>query len=147
MGLFSGTGARPIFEGVDSIIGQKARIKGELTTSGSVNINGEFEGKIKAEGEVIVSPGGKITGEIHGGGVVVSGLVEGNIFARDTLEIAKSGRVHGDLIGGKIVIQEGSSYQGRVKVNQGITNHDESKPELPEISSVEETPIETLEKL
>ncbi len=141
MGLFSGSGARPIFEGVDSIIGQKAKIKGELLTSGSVNINGELEGKIKAEGEVIVSSGGKITGEVHGGGVVVSGLVEGNIVARDTLEITKSGRVHGDLIGGKIVIQEGSSYHGRVKVSQENNNfHDEPQPGPAEAPASPETP-------
>jgi cytoskeletal protein CcmA (bactofilin family) len=122
MGLFdslSGGKKLAILQGVDSVVGENARFKGELVSSGSVNINGEFEGKIRAEGEVIVSPGGKVSGEIHGGSVVVSGRVDGNITSRETLEVSKSGRVHGDLIGGRIVIEEGSTYHGRVKVESG----------------------------
>jgi cytoskeletal protein CcmA (bactofilin family) len=106
----------PILEGVDSVVGKQARFKGELVSSGSININGELEGTVAGEGEVIISPGGKVIGEVLGGTVVVSGRVDGNITAKATLEITKSGRVHGDLAGGKIIIEEGSYYQGRVKV-------------------------------
>lgn len=119
MGLidnFLGGKHLPILEGIDSVVGKQARFKGELVSSGSINVNGELEGKVAGEGEVIVSPGGKVVGEVHGGTVIVSGRVDGNITAKDTLEITKSGRVHGDLTGGKIVIEEGSYYQGRVKV-------------------------------
>lgn len=116
----------PILSGVDSVIGESAKFKGELITKGSVNVSGEFDGKVKAEGEVIVSPTGKVVGEIQAGSVVVSGRVDGNITAQNNLEIAKSGRVHGDITGGKIIIDEGSSYQGRVKVC--------SKEEVEEVS-------------
>lgn len=106
-----------IQEGMDSLIGQKAKFRGELTTKGSINISGDFEGSIRAEGEVVISGGGKITGEVFGGNVVVSGLVQGDITASQVLEITRSGRVHGDLTGGRIIIEEGSSYQGKVKVS------------------------------
>ena len=132
MGVFNnllGGKRLPIFEGVDSIIGENARFKGELVSSGSVHVNGEFEGKIKADGEVIVSPGGKVMGEVHGGSVVISGRVDGNISARENLEVTKTGRIHGDLIGGKIVIEEGSSYHGRVKVESGLVEEEEETTE------------------
>lgn len=119
MGIFDKGSKLGIQPGVDSIIGENAKLKGELVSSGSVNVNGEFEGKIEAAGEVIVSPAGKVTGEVHGGAVVVSGKVDGNITAKEMLEIAKSGRVHGDLCGGRIVIEEGATYHGRVKVESG----------------------------
>ena len=115
-----GSGKRQhLFGGVDTVLGEHARFKGELASTGSVNISGEFEGKVKSEGEIIVSETGKVIGEVLGGTVVVSGRVDGNIFAKDTLEIAKSGRVHGDLTGGRIIIEEGSIYHGRVKVESG----------------------------
>lgn len=116
--------------GVDSVIGENARFRGELNSSGSVNVNGEFEGKIQSEGEIIVSPGGKVIGEIHGGSVIVSGRVDGNITARQTLEVSKNGRVHGDLTGGKIVIDEGSTYHGRVKV-ESVPAEEEKVAEAP----------------
>ena len=118
----------PILEGFDSIVGANAKVKGELATTGSVNVSGEFEGKIKADGEVVITSGGKVTGEVHGGSVVISGRVDGNIKAKDNLEVTKTGRVHGDLIGGKIIIEEGSSYHGRVKVEPGSAEDFDTAP-------------------
>ena len=119
----------PIFEGLDSLVGENARFKGELVTSGSVNVNGEFEGKIRADGEVIVTPSGKVVGEVHGRSVVISGRIDGNIIARENLEVTRTGRIHGDLTGGKIIIEEGSSYHGRVKVESGSAEEEEETPE------------------
>lgn len=120
---------------VDTIIGNKAKIKGEISSSGGVSINGEFEGKIQVSGELILSPGSKVTGEIRGGHVIVSGKVEGNIVADHVLEIAKTGRVNGDLVGGKIVIEEGASYSGRVRVVGK-----EEEIEIVEVETTKEEP-------
>lgn len=117
MGLFSGENKEVIHGAVDSVIGEKAKLKGELSTSGAVSINGEFEGKLAAGGEVIISRGSKVVGDVEGGSVIVSGRVDGNISAAQNLEITKTGKVNGDLSGGKILIEEGSSYHGRVSVN------------------------------
>ena len=49
MGMFnSGKGLSSMREGIGSVIGENAKFKGEFTTAGSVNIDGEFEGIIKA---------------------------------------------------------------------------------------------------
>jgi cytoskeletal protein CcmA (bactofilin family) len=120
MGMFSTAKRSPILGGgMDSIIGENARLKGELISKGSVNVAGEFEGAVRADGEVIISTSGKVVGELHGGTVSVSGRVDGNIFAKETLEVCKTGRVHGDLSGGRIIIEEGATYHGRVKVESG----------------------------
>lgn len=133
---------------MDSIIGEKAKFKGEVSTSGSISINGEFEGRVDSAGEIIIARGSKIRGDVRGASVIVSGSVDGNITATHNLEIAKSGRVHGDLTGGKIVIEEGSSYQGRVKVEGESTEHgtqntehrSETEEKEPETKEEEEDP-------
>lgn len=142
--LFSGK-KLPLLEGFDSIVGQQARFKGELHSKGSINVNGEYEGKLFADGEVVVSPSGKVVGEIHGGTVIVSGRVDGNINAKETLEVTKNGRIHGDLVGGRIIIEEGSYYHGRVKVespaNSAVEERVEPIPALPdEVSQPESFP-------
>ena len=119
MGMFNNVGGKSLAamrEGIGSVIGENAKFKGEFTTAGSVNIDGEFEGSIKAGREIVVSPAGKVTGEVEGSSIIISGRVDGNIRARETLEIAKTGQVNGDLSGARIVIEEGSSYHGRVTV-------------------------------
>lgn len=140
MGFFS-LEKKPVGEGAfETIIGEKARFKGELSSPGSVSISGGFEGKISVEGDLIIAPGSKIAGEVRGGTVVVSGRVDGNITALHTLEITRSGRVHGDLTGGKIVIEEGSSYRGKVKVETGREEElvEEEKEEVKVIKAIEE---------
>jgi len=120
MAMFSKDKRSPILGGgLDSIIGENARLKGELISKGSINVAGEFEGTIKVDGEVIISPSGKVVGELHGLTVSVSGRVDGNIYAKETLEICKTGRVNGDMSGGRIIIEEGAAYHGRVKVESG----------------------------
>lgn len=121
----------PIFEGMDSVVGQSAKFRGELVSKGPVSINGEFEGKVLVEGEIIVSSSGKVIGEIHGANVVVSGRVDGNITAKETLEISRTGKVHGDIVGAKVVIEEGASYHGRVKVVSGATDENVESPPAP----------------
>lgn len=116
---------KPVDQGAfDSIIGEKAKFKGELKTSGAVRINGEFEGKLSADGEVIISRGSKIVGDVQGGKVVVSGWVDGNIVSSHSLEITKSGKVHGDLTGGCIVVEEGAAYHGKVKIGKKAEKED-----------------------
>jgi cytoskeletal protein CcmA (bactofilin family) len=118
MGFFNLESKRdnPYMGSVDSIVGEKAKFKGEISTTGSISLNGEFEGRVDSTSEVIIARGSKMRGDVYGASVIVSGTVDGNITATQTLEIAKTGRVHGDLTGGRIIIEEGSSYQGRVKV-------------------------------
>ena len=138
MGVF-GKEKKDIGHGaVDSIIGEKAKLKGELFSSGAVSVNGEFEGKISSEGEVIIARGSKIIGNVHGGNVIVSGRVDGNISASQTLEITKSGKVHGDLTGGRIIIEEGSSYRGRVRVEAGAKEEEDYAAVEEEAESVAE---------
>ncbi len=117
--MFGGEKKSVIHGAVDSVIGEKAKFKGELVTSGAVSVNGEFEGKLSSEGEIIIGRSSKIIGDVSGVHVIVSGKVNGNIIASQSLEITKTGRVNGDLTGGRISIEEGSSYRGRVRVETG----------------------------
>ncbi|MEA3493966.1 MAG: polymer-forming cytoskeletal protein [Candidatus Margulisiibacteriota bacterium] len=125
MGMFGGEKKSVIHGAVDSVIGERAKFKGELVTPGAVSVNGGFEGKLSSEGEVIIGRGSKILGDVEGSHVVVSGKVNGNITALQSLEITKSGRVNGDLTGGRISIEEGSSYRGRVRVETGKSEIEE----------------------
>lgn len=123
MGIFEtivSSGKKAVMaQGLDTILGNEAKFQGEVFSAGSLSIGGQFEGKINAVGEVLVLDGGRVTGEINGGKVIVAGRVDGNINAKEILEVKATGRIHGDLTGGKIVIDEGSFYQGRVRVEGG----------------------------
>jgi len=103
-------------EAINSIVGEGASFKGEISSLGSVHVAGEVAGGVKAEGDVFVVDKGKVAGDINGAKVVVSGKVEGNIIALKGLEILKTGKVNGQIACDKLLIEEGSIYQGKVNV-------------------------------
>ncbi|MFC1540780.1 polymer-forming cytoskeletal protein [Candidatus Margulisiibacteriota bacterium] len=136
MGIFKGENKERDHGAVDSIIGAKAKFKGEVISSGAISVNGEFEGKLFADGEVIISKGSRVTGDVRAGSVVVSGKVNGNIAASQSLDITKSGKVHGDLVGGRIMIEDGASYRGKVSVEAQAVEEEEIVEEEDEVEIV-----------
>ncbi len=116
MGLFSGK-RKPIDYGViNSVIGPDAQVKGEIVTKGAIRVDGDFEGKLNAKGDVFVGDRSKIVGNLVGARIVVSGEVNGNIIAADGLEITRTGKVYGDITGDKLLIDEGAVYKGKVSM-------------------------------
>lgn len=101
---------------ISSIIGRDAEVKGEINSKGTVRIDGTFEGKVTAKGDVFIGEQSKMSGNIIGGRVVVSGEVNGNIIAADGLEVSRTGRVYGDITGDKLIIDEGAVYKGKVNM-------------------------------
>ncbi len=115
MGLFGKR--KPIDYGViNSVVGHDAQVKGEINTKGAVRIDGEFEGKISAKGDIFVGEGSKVVGNLVGERIIVSGEINGNIIASNGLEITKTGRVYGDITGDRLVVDEGAIYKGKVNM-------------------------------
>jgi cytoskeletal protein CcmA (bactofilin family) len=101
---------------INSVVGRDAQVKGEINSKGAVRIDGEFEGKISAKGDIFVGEGSGVVGNLVGARIVVSGEVNGNIIASNGLEITRTGRVYGDIAGDKLVIDEGAIYKGKVNM-------------------------------
>jgi cytoskeletal protein CcmA (bactofilin family) len=122
MGILGAKKKASDYAGINSIIGEETQVKGEIISRGSVRIGGEFDGKIMAQGDVLVGEGSKVTGNIAGSKVIVSGDVNGNITATNGLEITKSGKVYGDVAADKLIVDEGAVYKGKVTLESGSSN-------------------------
>jgi len=108
---------------VDTIIGKGTIVKGNVTASGILRIEGELEGELNSQGDIIVGETGSVKAGIKARSVTVVGQVEGNIEAQERLEIRSGGAVTGDVTVGQIFIDEGASFNGNcsmVKKNQGL---------------------------
>jgi cytoskeletal protein CcmA (bactofilin family) len=114
MGLMGQGKKTSDYVGINSIIGDDTQIKGEIVTKGSIRMGGEFEGKIHAHGDILVSEGSHLTGTISGSRIIVSGDVNGNISASSGLEITKKGKVFGDITSDKLIVDEGATFKGKV---------------------------------
>ncbi len=106
-------GAKVAGEVADTTIGANVKIEGNLKNAGSIEVNGEVEGEISSEQDVVIGQTAKIRGPIHARNVTIAGEVHGQIEAREKLEIMPSGQVNGDITMQLLVIQQGATFIGQ----------------------------------
>lgn len=102
--------------------GANLHMKGEITGSQDLVIEGTFEGVLHLdEGKLTIGTTGKVTADIVASEVVVWGRVKGNVRAKNRIEIKKNGSVTGDLTTQQIMIEVGAIYKGSIETeNDGV---------------------------
>jgi len=99
-------------------LGASIQIKGEVTGSEDLQIDGIVEGPIRIKGhELTVGPAAQLTSEIHAGDVVAFGKIMGNVHARGRVDIRKDGSITGDISSARISIQDGAYFKGRIEID------------------------------
>ena len=100
-------------------IGKSVIIKGELSGSEDLAIEGQVEGKIELQQNVLtIGANGKITAEIQAKTVMVLGEVSGNITADDKVEVATSGSMRGDILAPRVVLADGAKFKGAIDMDR-----------------------------
>ncbi|HKT87223.1 MAG TPA: polymer-forming cytoskeletal protein [Candidatus Sulfotelmatobacter sp.] len=108
-------------------IGRTLVIKGEISGSEALYIDGRIEGKITMpESRVTIGRNGKVDASIQAREVVVMGKVTGNIECSDRVDIRAEGSVHGDISTTRISVEDGASLKGGIQV-RNETKHKESQ--------------------
>ena len=96
-----------------SLLSTDLLIKGNLTTSGDIQIEGEVEGNIKAS-LLTVGQNAKITGEINTNELIINGFVSGTIRSKK-VTLTSSAKVEGDIIHNTIAIETGAHFEGSIE--------------------------------
>ena len=103
-------------------IGKSVIIKGELSGSEDLTIEGQVEGKIELNNNILtIGTNAKIKAQVFAKTVVVLGEVTGNITASEKVDIRDNGSVDGDITSPKVAIAEGAHFRGAIDMNRGAT--------------------------
>jgi len=106
-------------------IGKSVLVKGELSGSEDLYLDGEVEGSIQLrDHSLIVGPHGRVRANISARDVVVHGKVDGNIRGTERVELKKSAVLVGDISTQRIIVEEGAFFKGAVDIQK-----DAAKPE------------------
>jgi cytoskeletal protein CcmA (bactofilin family) len=98
-------------------IGRTLVIKGEISGSEALYIDGRVEGKIlMPESRVTIGRNGKVDASIQAREVVVMGKVNGNIECSDRVDIRSEGSVTGDISTVRISVEDGAALKGGIQV-------------------------------
>lgn len=96
-----------------TVLGRRARLEGDLVAHGSLRIDGDFKGKIAAEGDVTLSAPSQVEADIQAQNVTAAGNFKGTIVARNRAELAGGGRVEGTITSKMLLIEEGAWFHGQ----------------------------------
>jgi cytoskeletal protein CcmA (bactofilin family) len=117
-------------------IGKSVQIKGELTGSEDLYLDGEIEGTIDLrDHSLIIGPNGKIKAGISARDLVVHGRVEGNVTATGRVELRKSCTLIGDVSTQRIVIEDGAFFKGAIDIKEKDARTEPRKPMAAAVSA------------
>jgi cytoskeletal protein CcmA (bactofilin family) len=115
----AGTTAAAVPTGEQATIGKSLIVKGELTGSESLYIDGKVEGAINLPGNrVTVGRNGQVAANIVAREIVVLGKVRGNCQASDRVDIRSEGSLTGDVIAARISIEDGAFFKGGIDIRK-----------------------------
>ena len=113
-----GKSKKPKNTRVDSLIGQRTEITGDLKFAGGLHIDGVVRGNISAEEDnssvLTVSDRGTIEGQVSVPYVILNGVVIGDVRAVQHIELASNARVEGDVYYRLIEMAVGAEVNGKL---------------------------------
>ncbi|MCU1299951.1 MAG: hypothetical protein JWQ87_235 [Candidatus Sulfotelmatobacter sp.] len=121
-------------------IGRSLFIKGEVSGSEALYIDGRIEGKISLpDNRVTIGRNGSVQANITAREVVVMGKVNGNIECSDRVDIRSEGSVTGDVSTIRISVEDGAVLKGGIEVrsSERKQNQKESQPKQAEAQKAE----------
>ena len=104
-------------------IGKSLVVKGEVSGSESLYIDGKVEGAINLPGNrVTIGRNGQVAANISAREIVVLGKVRGNCQASDRVDIRSEGSLTGDVIAARISIEDGAFFKGGIDIRKPGAN-------------------------
>lgn len=113
-------------------IGSGLKIRGEISGTSDLIIDGEAQGKISLpDSKVTVGPNGRVHSDIEAREIVIQGQVHGNLKAGESVSLGASSRVQGSVLTPRISIEDGAGLRGNVE----MTRAGETKPKAAAASA------------
>lgn len=106
---------------ISTIISDGCIIDGNLTSAGSVRLDGIVNGNVQVQQGVIVGNSGKVMGNVRANEAIVFGEINGSVTV-EKLEIKATGKITGDINTQAIEMEFGAVYNGKVSMNSASTS-------------------------
>jgi cytoskeletal protein CcmA (bactofilin family) len=133
------SGALPTSSRAAACISQGIKIKGELTGSEDLFVDGVVEGKLSLTTNscLTVGPNGHVKADVSAREVIVRGKIEGKVTGRDKVQLWSTGQVIGEVQTDRLAIEDGALLRGRVEAGKQPGKTAEIKASTPANKPVE----------
>jgi len=111
---------------INAFLGVGTTYRGRLDFTGSVRIDGVFEGEVESEGTLVVGREASISGQVRVGQLVLGGTLSGEVTATTRVVLHKTARFTGSLRTPALSVEEGAVLEGQVRMENGAGTPDEA---------------------
>jgi cytoskeletal protein CcmA (bactofilin family) len=98
-----------------SVVGPGTRIEGTVVATGSLRVDGEIKGRITAQGEVSLSPQGRVEADIDANSITLAGQVKGDLTAAGDVTAPADSRLDGNIRAQNVEV--GGAVNGEIVAN------------------------------
>ncbi len=119
-----------------TVVGAGAHLEGSIVSAGSLRIDGQVTGRIKADGDVVLSAQSVVEADIDSANVAIAGKLKGNVVVKGKAELVRGGHVDGNITSRTLVVQEGGVFSGQSVMEQAgrqpsipVAEMEKAKPE------------------
>lgn len=99
-----------------TLVAKGSKITGEVTGASPVHVAGELDGSIRVDQAVLISPEGRVDGDIRARTARIGGKVVGDVHATDKVEVTPSGSLEGNIRAPRVILEEGAFFKGQVEM-------------------------------
>ncbi|MGV6859236.1 MAG: bactofilin family protein [bacterium] len=104
---------------VDTLIGQETTVKGDLSFSGGLHVEGKIIGNVRSsQGEgkamLILNESGSIEGDVEVANMLINGTVTGDVYSTEHCELAPNARINGNVYYKIIEMAVGAQINGNL---------------------------------
>jgi cytoskeletal protein CcmA (bactofilin family) len=120
---------------IDTLIGPKTRINGDVIFAGGFHLDGYINGNVKSENGasamLSVSEQGCVEGSVAVPNIVLNGVVKGDIDASERVELGPQAKVHGNVHYTVIETAIGAQINGKLLHRTAATAKPVVRPSAP----------------
>ena len=97
---------------LNTIIGKGSVIDGKVKIKNSIRIDGKIKGEVSSTGTVTVGGEGEVEGKITAANAIIGGRVQGKMVIQSKIILEKKSVLIGDLKTQQLNIMEGAIFDG-----------------------------------
>ena len=97
---------------INTILGNGSAISGDIKVNGFVRIDGDIDGNLETDGNVIIGEHARIRGDVKAKSIIIGGIILGNIHALESAKVLSEAAVIGDIISHKVQIDDQALFHG-----------------------------------
>ena len=103
-----------------SIIAAGTTLKGDITSTGDIRIDGILNGNVHCTAKVVIGANGVVEGDISGQQADIMGKITGTIKVKELLQLKGGSNVSGNIYASKLQIETSVNFNGQCHMNVAV---------------------------